>query len=822
MKKYIWNKLSALEQNSILQRPVSANQNECRAQTTKIIAQVQQQGDCALINLTQQYDGVSLNNFLVTADEFSDAYQQIDTETLAAIKFAYEQITAQHAAYLPSAKNISIISGVACQRQPRPIPRVGLYVPGGSAPLVSTALMLGVPSRLANCPLRVLCTPANKEGKINPYLLVAASLSGIDQVYKLGGAQAIAAMAYGTESIPKVDKIFGPGNAWVTQAKILVAQDPLGASIDMPAGPSELVVIADNNANPDFVAADLLSQAEHGPDSQVMLITLSEELATAVEQALEKQLSLLSRRSIAEKSLLYARVIIVEAVAQAIAISNQYAPEHLILQTAQAQSYVGQIQNAGAVFRNWAPETVGDYVTGSNHVLPTSGYARNYSGLSVLDFMKFINVQTVTEEGLQAIGPYAAEIAEIEGLTAHKQAVVLRLDSLNNPLSPTRPFETLRSSGQTDRSPQGERAREDGRGGITDGITPLIRPDLLHFSPYSSARDEAKEGKIFLNANESPWNHQPIEKIILNRYPEKQPRAVLQQLAALYKLPAAQIALFRGSDEAIDLLTRLFCRAGQDAVMICPPTFGMYAICAQLQNAEVIEVPLLKEKGFQLDLTAMLQRWSPAIKLIYICSPNNPTGNVMNTEDILQLCQALTGKSMIVVDEAYVDYAKTEALQQHLAHYENLALLRTFSKAYGLAGARCGVLLGSAELIQWMGKIMSPYPLSALTIQAVAHTLLETSIKKIQQQVSWVKQERDQLYQFLLGLPWVNKVYPSEANYLFLEVNDAPKIMEECMRYGIVLRSFHAKVGLQNCLRITVGLAEENQRLIQVLQGIQL
>jgi histidinol dehydrogenase len=807
MKKYIWNKLSATEQKLILQRPVSKDQDNCREQTQKIIAQVQQQGDSALIHLTQQYEGVCLTNFAVTAEEFSAAYKQVDSKTLAAIKFAYQQIETQHALNLPSTKKLSVIPGVACERQPRPIQRVGLYVPGGSAPLVSTALMLGVPSRLANCPLRVLCTPANKEGKINPYLLVAASLSGIDQIYKLGGAQAIAAMAYGTESIPKVDKLFGPGNAWVTQAKILVAQDPLGAAIDMPAGPSELLVIADAEASPEFVAADLLSQAEHGPDSQVILITLSEKFAIATEQALEKQLKQLSRYLIAEKSLLHARIIIVETAVQAIAISNHYAPEHLILQVAQAEQYVEQIQNAGAVFLGaWAPETVGDYVTGSNHVLPTSGYARNHSGLSVLDFMKFINVQTVTKEGLQAIGPYAAAIAEIEGLTAHKQAVTFRLDS-----------SCQKDSKVLDpHSPMGEWV---GRGG---NLTSLIRPDLLHFSAYSSARDEAKEGKIFLNANESPWNHQPIEDIALNRYPEKQPMAVLQQLAELYKLSASQIALFRGSDEAIDLLTRLFCQAGQDAIMICPPTFGMYAICAQLQNAQIVEVPLLKEKGFQLDLSTMLQRWNPAIKLIYICSPNNPTGNVINTADILQLCQEVSGKCMIVVDEAYVDYARTETLQQHLANCDNLAILRTFSKAYGLAGARCGVLLGSSDLIQWMEKIMSPYPLSALTIQAVAQTLSDSSIKKIQQQIAWVKQERDQLYQRLLDFPWIKKVYPSEANYLFVEVKDAPKIMQACMHYGIVLRSFHAKVGLQNCIRITVGLTEENQKLIQVLQGIAL
>ncbi len=351
-------------------------------------------------------------------------------------------------------------------------------------------------------------------------------------------------------------------------------------------------------------------------------------------------------------------------------------------------------------------------------------------------------------------------------------------------------------------------------------IIQLIRPDLREFSAYSSARDEASRGKIFLNANESPWVHKPIEDIALNRYPEKQSQTVLQQLATLHQVTPAQIALFRGSDEAIDLLVRLFCRAEQDAIMIFPPTFGMYAICAQLQAAAVVAVPLLKERGFQLDLPTIQQQWVPAVKLIFVCSPNNPTGNSINSADILQLCKLFAGKSIIVVDEAYIDYATTETMLKQLNHHENLAVLRTFSKAYGLAAARCGLLFAHSELIQWLGKIMPPYPLSTLTMQAVEKTLTTSGLQKIQAQVAWIKQEREQIYQQLLTLAWVRKVWPSEANYLFLEVTNADKIMRECQAHGIVLRNFHGKTGLQNCLRISVGLAEENQRLLEVLRGI--
>ncbi len=431
MKTYIWAQLSEQEKQQVLQRPVRDEESSRVAKVQAIIEQVQTQGDAALRAFTQQYEGLALTQFVVTQEEFAQAQQAVSLESQAAIQFAYQQIKTYHAAFLPKTKGLATAPGVYCERQPRPIPRVGLYVPGGSAPLVSAVLMLGVPANLAHCPLKVLCTPANAAGAIDPHILVAAQMCEIDHVYKLGGAQAIAAMAYGTETIPKVDKIFGPGNAWVTTAKMAVAQDPLGAAIDMPAGPSELVVIADNAANPDWVAADLLSQAEHGPDSQVLLIALAEEFCHQVAQAISTQLAALSRREIAHQSLAHCRLIIAENMAQALAISNHYAPEHVILQVSNPAQYVSQIDNAGAVFLGpWTPETVGDYVTGSNHVLPTNGYARSYSGLSVVDFVKFINVQTVTEAGLRQIGPYAAQLAAIEGLTAHQQAVTRRLSEV--------------------------------------------------------------------------------------------------------------------------------------------------------------------------------------------------------------------------------------------------------------------------------------------------------------------------------------------------------------------------------------------------------
>ncbi len=433
MKIVQWKNLSPLEQKNILLRPRLSENEALKKGVKDIIQKVRSGGDQALLKLTEIFDRVTLANLEVSEEEFENAFAFIESDARAAIEFAKAQIEINHSIQLPRNSKVQTCEGVICERQARPIDRVGLYIPGGSAPLISTVLMLALPAKIANCPLRILCTPPNSKGEVDPNILVAAKLCGIQSVYKVGGAQAIAAMAYGTESIPKVDKIFGPGNRWVTQAKILVSEDASGASIDMPAGPSELMVIADEKANAEFVAADLLSQAEHGPDSQVMLISLTESFAELVRAAIMPLVHENPRAEIIKQSLQHSQIILAANLAEAISISNLYAPEHLILQVENPQQYVKDIQNAGAVFLGeWAPETVGDYVTGSNHVLPTYGYARNYSGLSVLDFMKFISVQTVTKEGLEKIGPFAEKLAALEGLHAHKYAVSLRLSEVTS------------------------------------------------------------------------------------------------------------------------------------------------------------------------------------------------------------------------------------------------------------------------------------------------------------------------------------------------------------------------------------------------------
>ncbi|WP_333680188.1 histidinol dehydrogenase [Dyella sp.] len=435
MKRIDWNTLNEAERSSALARPAQSRAQELRHGVESIIAQVRAGGDAGLRELSARYDRCMLDAIEVNEAEFVAAEAKLAPALKAAIREAAARIEAFHTAAAPQPVGVNTAVGVRVERILRPINRVGLYVPAGSAPLPSTALMLGVPARIAGCRDVVLCSPARADGTCDEAVLFAARVVGVHRVFKLGGAQAIAAMAYGTESVPRCDKLFGPGNAWVTEAKLQVSSDPNGAAIDMPAGPSEVLVIADAQANPAFVAADLLSQAEHGPDSQVVLVSPSAALLDTVAAEVDRQCAQLPRGAIAEQALAQSRLIEVQSLAQAVEVSNRYAPEHLILQVNNARELVASIESAGSIFVGaWTPESVGDYCSGSNHVLPTYGYARSYSGVSVASYLKQITVQELDPNGLRAIGPCTAILAEAEQLEAHRRAVTLRLEALGTRL----------------------------------------------------------------------------------------------------------------------------------------------------------------------------------------------------------------------------------------------------------------------------------------------------------------------------------------------------------------------------------------------------
>ncbi|MBD1396049.1 histidinol dehydrogenase [Pontibacter sp. JH31] len=414
----------------LTKRPTQ-NFGDLEAGIAQTFGLVQESGDKALLDLTEKYDGVRLTGLLSSAEEMASAAAELSDELKSAIQQAFNNIEKFHAQQAEQSSRVETMPGVTCWRKSVAIDKVGLYIPGGTAPLFSTLLMLGIPARLAGCPEIILCTPPAKDGSIHPAIRYTASLLGIEKLVKAGGAQAIAAMAFGTESVPAVNKIFGPGNQYVTVAKQMLSKT--GVAIDLPAGPSEVLVIADESANPAFVAADLLSQAEHGADSQVVLLTNSADLLRQVEDELQEQLEALPRKEFAARALNNSLGILLQDVEEMLRFSNLYAPEHLILAVNGFEELLDKITNAGSVFLgNYSPESAGDYASGTNHTLPTNGYARAYSGVSLDSFVKKITFQHITPEGLQNIGNTIEVMAEAEGLEAHKNAVSIRLKEVRN------------------------------------------------------------------------------------------------------------------------------------------------------------------------------------------------------------------------------------------------------------------------------------------------------------------------------------------------------------------------------------------------------
>ncbi|QNH63998.1 histidinol dehydrogenase [Hymenobacter sediminicola] len=416
---------------AVLQQRAAQQQiQDVEQRVQQIFEDVRQRGDAALLDYARQFDGADLSAGLrVGPEELAAAAAQVPAELQTAIRQAHANILRFHKAQIPQEERVETMPGVTCWRRAVPVQRVGLYIPGGTAPLFSTLLMLGVPARLAGCPEIVLCTPPQKDGSVNPIILFTAQLLGITTIVKAGGAQAVAALSGGTDSVPAVDKIFGPGNRYVTAAKQLATR--YGVAIDMPAGPSEVLVIADESATPAFVAADLLSQAEHGPDSQVILLSDSLSMLEQTKAEVERQLRELPRAEVAAQALTESRAILLRTPEEMLYFSNQYAPEHLILAVRNPEQLAEGVTNAGSVFLgHLTPEAVGDYASGTNHTLPTNGYARNYSGVSLDSFLKKITFQRLTPEGLLNVGPVVETMAEAEGLRAHARAVTLRLEVL--------------------------------------------------------------------------------------------------------------------------------------------------------------------------------------------------------------------------------------------------------------------------------------------------------------------------------------------------------------------------------------------------------
>ncbi|MBR6600512.1 MAG: histidinol dehydrogenase [Bacteroidaceae bacterium] len=745
-----------------------------------ILERIRQGGDEALRAITTEIDGRCPESLQVSEAEFTEAESLVSDELKAAIRQAASNISAFHKAQHTPAVDVCTMPGVHCRRRVLPIRRIGLYIPGGSAPLFSTILMLALPAQIAGCEEIVLCTPCDRTtGKVNPVVLYTAQLCGVRTIYKLGGAQAIAAMAYGTESIERVYKIFGPGNRYVTKAKQMVSAQ--GTAIDMPAGPSEVMIMADDSARSDFVAADFLSQAEHGPDSQSLLVCRSQEFAEQVNAEIVRQLALLPRADIATRSLENSRIVVFDDIDTMVAFANDYASEHLIIAMDDAWAVANRITAAGSIFvGHYSPESAGDYASGTNHTLPTMGLANAYSGIGLDSFMHAITYQELTQEGLNSLSSTIIRMAEAEGLDAHANAVKVRVAS--------------EGSGNSENA--------------ENPNCPLsnIRPNIAALKPYSTARDEYKGSiGIYLDANENPFDNG------YNRYPSTALKEQVRSTIAQKKgIDPARLFLGNGSDEAIDLLFRVFCRPGIDNIVSIAPTYGMYSVCAAINDIECREVMLGED--FSLPVEALLSATDMQSKLLFVCSPNNPTANAFPREQIVSLVSRFPG--IVVVDEAYIDFSSVPSMVELIGQYPNLIVLQTLSKAYGLAGLRIGLAFAEERIIRLFEQVKYPYNIGTDTL-SLALRLLATDITP---QVQTLIAERERVAAALTELPYIEKVYPSDANFLLVKTARPRELYDYLIARELIVRDRSRTPGCEGTLRITIGTPEENDRLIEELR----
>lgn len=783
MKIFNWSQLSPQEKIQILSRPLDLGAPA--DQVREIILQVKEKGYEAILHYTEKFDRVRMGSaqLKVSPQEVVDSLGLISDELRQALIQAARNIEKFHRAQKASALKISVQSGVVCEQVERPIQRVGIYVPGGSAPLFSTVLMLAIPAKIAGCGEIVVATPPQSDGSIHPAILAACQLAGVDEIIKVGGAQAIATLAFGCEELSPVMKIFGPGNSWVTEAKRQVTQLCPSLGCDLPAGPSEVLVIVDESAHAEFVAWDLLSQAEHGPDSQVILVSPNKNKIMEVLTLIEKIVPELDRQKIVQKSLSSSRAIICSDLGEAVEISNLYAPEHLIIDTQNARELLPRVESAGSVFLGpWSPESVGDYASGTNHVLPTSGAANYTGGVSLQSFVKKMSVQELSSEGLFQLAPTVEVMAQEEGLFCHSQAVAVR-----------------RKRAAVLRAPSVATEEKIDPEAL---VKKLVRPTIGAMRPYSSARSHG-QAQVLLDANEWPWSSQ-------SRYPEPQPEVLIHRLANLYGVSGDNVLVTRGSDEAVDLLLRTFCEPSQSSIMVHPPTFEIYAHAARIQGARVIEVPLDEEFDLDKEQIVRMIASESDLRLIFLCSPNNPTGNCLTSSRIETVLQQAGDSALVVIDEAYIELAEQASWVSRLQDFPQLVILRTLSKYWAAAGLRCGVALAHPAIITQLRKVLAPYPIAEPVV-----TMVLEHLKQQPPSLAKLFEVKAQVQEILEKMPYVAKVWPSDANFMLVTFHDSNWVFENLLKVGIRVRDRSHL--WPNSLRISLGYGTESEKLLQAL-----
>jgi len=745
-----------------------------------IVDEVRTGGEAAVLRLTEKFDKATLPSLPLPEEEWERLAAQTPPELAATLHKAADNIRRFHAPQKLQGYRVG-----HCEQRVLPLDCVGLYVPGGRAPYPSTVLMCAIPASLAGVQRICMATPPRPDGSIAPPIALAAKLSGVKDIFRMGGAQAVAAFAFGAGPVPKVAKIAGPGNAWVAAAKRLVS--PF-VGVDMEAGPSEVLIVADASANPQLLALDMLAQAEHDTLAIAVCVTPHAALAEALPKAIEAQLAQhpnpVAQQCLKERGF----VVVVRNLDEAFEFANLFASEHLELALHEAHSYVGRIHAAGAVFvGHLSPAAVGDYVAGPNHTLPTSGCARFQSALGVQDFQKRINFIEWGEEILRAEGPSAARFARAEGLVAHAQAVEMRMAGLPPPPSS---------------SPAS----------LNPSVGDFVREEIRKLPLYRLRG--AVTAPVKLNQNESPDDIPlPLKQSLCeaftqlkwNHYPPYVATALKERLARYAGWKADGILLANGSNELLALLIQCVVRPG-DKVVLPTPCFALYAPHMEAAGAHICRVPALPDASF--DEAGLLQAAQGA-RLVLVSSPNNPTGAVISPSTLQQL---LGSGALIVVDEAYAEFADHH-FAACLGENVPLVLLRTFSKSQAAAGLRFGFLLGPASFCDEMAKLALPYNVSSLTLSAVA-TLLEHP-QLMEERVALVRQQRAHVAQALsaMGVPFV----PSQSNFLLIQVRNPQEAMQHFLSHGVLLRDMSAS--WPSSLRVSIGNAADNGAFLEAMQA---
>ncbi|HEY8415538.1 MAG TPA: histidinol dehydrogenase [Thermaerobacter sp.] len=798
---------------------------EALAAARAIVEDVRRRGDEALLEYTLRWDAPELtvaDGLEIPAGRLRRALEALPAGRRRALETAARRIAAYHARLLPRDVQWTDEAGNRLGQLVRPLDRVGIYVPGGRAAYPSTVLMAAIPARLAGVREIVLVTPPRRDGSVPEIVLAAAALAGVDRVFRVGGAQAIAALAYGTESVPPVDKIVGPGNAFVTAAKALVAAR---VGIDALAGPSEIVIVADDSADPAWVAADLLAQAEHDPLAVAGCLSDSPALLDAVEAELDRRLAGAPRAAIAAAALERGFLVATRDVAEAVELANRIGPEHLSLHVRDAESWLPRVRAAGAVFAGpFSPVAAGDYAAGTNHILPTGGAARHQSGVSPETFVRRIPFFAGTPDGAAAWASAAALLADAEGLPAHAASVRIRQ-------------EVAEAGGNGPRA--GQQADGDGGTSAMDGPFPPGPAGTASGGPATGYRMgpgnpaagytvAAGEAPVKLDANESsePWPpellaelREELERADPHRYPRPRLRDEVTALLEDYTgVPAASIVLGNGSDELVQAVLGVLGR--HSAAAVAPsPTFGYYAVAAEAAGVPYHPVPVPPDRPFRPDSLLETLDTIPGDKIVFLCRPNNPTGLCCERELVGRLLAR--PDTWLVVDEAYVEFAGESVLDTG-ALPDRLVVLRTLSKAFALAGGRCGYAVAAPGLAARLRRWLQPYNLGTFALLAARVALRRREV--FLRRVAEVRERRDELARALAALPGIEPV-PSRTNFILFRVASRPdepvpraaRVRDRLREEGIAVRYFDWEPSLRDYLRVTVGTAAENEAFLRAL-----